>query len=319
MKRTGEQKFYIKSNNLHLLSILDDNYYMELGVVALSTIDRLINHQVLELSNLIYDDILNTGIGKITDDSSNDADYQLNYLLSLRQKRSSNKFFLTCGTIIYYDNLGNQKYAPVVLIPIEIDYRNGKVISAGSPMTNRLLLKKLSTTFRDTKEEQNRFIDYYSSVILTNIGQIDKYMEALGNETGYNYSPCNYLTVCNVEYYDFTINNDYFNVERSVYEVSSEEVIKDYFKEVRAILPTNMDQKYVILKALHGDSFTVDGRLGSGKTYTILNIIVDAIFKGKKVLYVDQDLDNVWDLEKNLKFLGLDSYIYNLTKSLARQ
>lgn len=316
MKRTGEQKFYIKSNNLHLLSILDDNYYMELGVVALSKIDRLINHQVLELSNLIYDDILNTGIGKITDDSSNDADYQLNYLLSLRQKRSSNKFFLTCGTIIYYDNLGNQKYAPVVLIPIEIDYRNGKVISAGSPMTNRLLLKKLSTTFRDTKEEQNRFIDYYSSVILTNIGQIDKYMEALGNETGYNYSPCNYLTVCNVEYYDFTINNDYFNVERSVYEVSSEEVIKDYFKEVRAILPTNMDQKYVILKALHGDSFTVDGRLGSGKTYTILNIIVDAIFKGKKVLYVDQDLDNVWDLEKNLKFLGLDSYIYNLTKSL---
>ena len=77
-----------------------------------------------------------------------------------------------------------------------------------------------------------------------------------------------------------------------------------------------MDQKYVILKSLHGDNFTVDGRLGSGKTYTILNIIVDAIFKGKKILYVDQDLDNVWDLEKNLKFVGLDSYIYNLTKSL---
>ncbi len=316
MKRIGEQKFYIKSNNLHLLSILDDNYYMELGVVDLTTIDKLINHQVLELSNLIYDDILNTGIGKITDDSVNDANYQLNYLLSLRQKRSSNKFFLTCGTIIYYDNLGNQKYAPVVLIPIEIDYRNGKVISAGSPMTNRLLLKKLSTVLRDTKEEQNRFIDSYSNVVLTNIGQIDKYMEALGNETNYAYSPCNYLTVCNVEYYDFTLNNNYFNVERSVYEVSSEDVIREYFKEVRAILPTNMDQKYVILKALHGDNFTVDGRLGSGKTYTILNIIVDGIFKGKKILYVDQDLDNVWDLEKNLKFVGLDSYIYNLTKSL---
>lgn len=315
MKRTGEQKFYIKSDNLHLLSILDDNYYMELGVVAIELVDRLIKHQVLDLSSLIYYDLLNEGIGKISDDE-NDVNYQLNYLLSLRQKRSSNKFFLTCGTIKYYDSLENQKYAPVVLIPIEIDYKNGRVISAGMPMTNRLLLKKLSTIIKDTKEEQNRFIDNYTNVILTSIGQIDKYMESLANEVEYQFSPSNYLTVCNVEYYDFTLDNNYFNVERSIYETPSKDIISEYFSEVKAILPTNMDQKYVILKTVHGDNFTVDGRLGSGKTYTILNIVADGIAKGKKILYVDQDLDNVWDLEKNLRFLGLDSHVYNLTKSL---
>lgn len=315
MKRTGEQKFYIKSDNIHLLSILDDNYYMELGVVSIQLIDKLINHQVLDLSSLIYYDILNEGIGKISDDE-NDVNYQLNYLLSLRQKRSSNKFFLTCGTIKYYDNLKNQKYAPVVLIPIEIDYKNGKVISAGMPMTNRLLLKRLSTIIKDTKEEQNRFIDNYTNVLLNNIGMIDKYMESLAGDVHCQFSPSNYLTVCNVEYYDFTLENNYFNVERSIYETPSKDIINEYFKEVKAILPTNMDQKYVILKTIHGDNFTVDGRLGSGKTYSILNIIADGIYKNKKILYVDQDLDNVWDLEKNLKFLGLDSHVYNLTKSL---
>lgn len=315
MKRLGEQKFYIKSDNLHLLSILDDNYYMELGVIAIELIDKLINHQVLDLSNLIYYDLLNEGIGKISDDE-NDVNYQLNYLLSLRQKRSSNKFFLTCGTIKYYDSLENQKYAPVVLIPIEIDYKNGRVINAGSPMTNRLLLKKLSTIIKDNKDEQNRFIDNFSNPILTNIGQIDKYMESLADELGFKFSPCNYLTVCNVEYYDFALNNNYFNVERSIYETPSHEILNEYFNEIKAILPTNMDQKYVILKTMHGDNFTVDGRLGSGKTYTILNIMADAIDKDKKILYVDQDLDNVWDIEKNLKFLGLDSHVYNLTKSL---
>lgn len=316
MKRIGEQKFYIQSSNSHLLNILDDNYYMELGVVNLSTLNKLINHQSLDISQLIYYELLNTGIGQITNNQSSDIYYQLNYLLSLRQKSSSNKFFLTCGTIAYYDELGVEKYAPLVLIPVEIDYKNGRVSSTSTPMPNRLLLKLLATKFKSSTEEQNKFIETYGNITLSNIGQIDKLMLDLSNETGYKYSPSNYLTVCKVEYYDFNLNNDFFNVERSIYETSSDEIIKQYFKKVNSILPTNIDQKYVILKASQGDTFAVDGRLGSGKTYTILNILADAIKKNKKVLYVNQDLDNVWDVEKNLRFLELGQYVYNLTKSL---
>ena len=101
-----------------------------------------------------------------------------------------------------------------------------------------------------------------------------------------------------------------------MYETESETVIKNYFTKVKAILPTNIDQKYTIIKAAMGENFAVDGKLGSGKTYTILNIIADFITKGKKILYVNQDLDNVWDLEKNLRFLDLEHYVLNLTKSL---
>lgn len=316
MKRAGEQKLYVQSTNTHLLNILEDSYYMELGVVSISVISKLLNNQVLELSQLIYYEILNSGIGQITNNATSDIYYQLNYLLSLRQKSSSNKFFLTCGTLIHYDDFDNELYAPVVLIPIEIDYKNGRVTCAGQPIANRLLVKLLSTKCRNEKEEQNKFYEYYTSLPLNNVGAIDKIMLELANESKTKYSPVNYLTVCKVEYSDFVVSNNFFNTERSMYESSSEEIIKSYFTNVNAILPTNIEQKYAILKATSGDNFAIDGRLGAGKTYTILNIIADFLSKGKTVLYVNQDLDNVWDLEKNLKFLDLEHYVYNLTKSL---
>lgn len=316
MKRTGERNFYIQSSNTHLVNILEDNYYMELGVVSLKTINKLLSRQVIDLSQLIYFEILNSGIGTITKDLASDVNFQLNYLLSLRQKSSSNKFFLTCGMMRYIDELGCERYAPIVLIPIEIDYQNVRIVCSSSPLPNRLLIKKIATLIKETAEEQNRFIDVNMANTFATIGQIDKYCEELAKEANLKFSPSNFLTVCKVEYYDFAISNSFFTPERSVYETTSGDIIHNYFRDIKAILPTNIDQKHVILKVDHGDNFAVDGRLGSGKTYTILNIIADQIQKGKKILYVNQDLDNIWDLEKNLRFLKIDHYAYNLTKNL---
>lgn len=316
MKRTGERNFYIQSSNTHLVNILEDNYYMELGVVSLKTINKLLARQVIDLAQLIYFEILNSGVGAITNDFVSDVNFQLNYLLSLRQKSSSNKFFLTCGMMRYIDELGCERYAPIVLIPIEIDYQNARIVCSSSPLPNRLLLKKISTLIKETPEDQNRFVDTNMANTFTTIGQIDKYCEELAKEANLKFSPSNFLTVCKVEYYDFAISSSFFTPERSVYETTSQEIIHNYFRDIKAILPTNIDQKHVILKVDHGDNFAVDGRLGSGKTYTILNIIADQILKGKKILYVNQDLDNIWDLEKNLRFLKIDHYAYNLTKNL---
>ena len=53
----------------------------------------------------------------------------------------------------------------------------------------------------------------------------------------------------------------------------------------------------MILKAHNGENMVVDGKLASGKTSTALNIIGDKIYDGKRVLYVNQDLDNISDSE----------------------
>lgn len=316
MKRIGEPNYYIRSNNSHLLDILDDNYYIELGTIDMDVLNKLLKFQLLDINQIINYELLNIGIGKITNDYENDAYYQLNYLISLRQKSSSSKFFLTCETITYIDDFGCEKFAPLVLIPLEIDYQGGKVVISSSPIANRQLIKYLAKKFRDTNEDQNRFLDYYMNLPLNNVNQFDRFMLELVGETKCKYSPSCYITVCDVEYQDFAINNDYFNIERSIYETTDIEIIEQYFKNIHAVLPTNIDQKYAILKVSRGENLAIDGRLGTGKTYTILNILSDAISKGKKVLYVNQDLDNIWDVERNLKFLNLGQYIYNLTKNL---
>ena len=61
--------------------------------LLLPIVNKLINHASLELSQLIYYELASTGIGQISNSPSGDIEYQLNYLLSLRQKSSSNKFF----------------------------------------------------------------------------------------------------------------------------------------------------------------------------------------------------------------------------------
>ncbi|MDY4052850.1 MAG: hypothetical protein SOY80_05860 [Bacilli bacterium] len=316
MKRFTEQNYYIRTINTHLVNLLEENYYIELGVVDMDILTKIIDGENLDISEILNYDLLNTGIGQISKDLDSEVNYQLNYLLSLRQKSSTNKFFLTSGTLTYLDDNGCEKYAPIVLIPIEIDYISRKIVASGNPISNRRLIKLLALKNRDTQEEQNRFLETHTNVTFNNIRQIDNYMVTLATDVNCTYSPSCYLTVCEVEYYDFTINNDFFVTERSRYETSDIEIIKNYFENVCSILPTNIDQKYIILKVLQGDNFVVDGRLGSGKTHTILNILANCIKNNKKVLYINQDLDNILDVEKNLKYLGLGQSIYNLTKSI---
>jgi len=316
MRRFNEQNYYIRSVNTHLVNLLDENYYIELGVVDMNILSRLILGERLDMSELIYDDLLTSGIGKISKDASHEVDYQLHYLLNLRQKSSTNKFFLTTGTIVYLDNFGCEKYAPIVLIPIEIDYITKSIVASGAPISNIKLIKKLAIETKNNKEDQDKFEEMYTNVSLNSVGQIDNFMVSLANEANCSYSPTCYLTVCDVEYRDFVVGDDFFVTERSLYETTDLEITKVYFEKTHSILPTNIDQKYIILKAMQGESFGVDGRLGSGKTHTILNIIANAIRDNKKVLYVNQDLDNILDVEKNFKCLGLDNFIFNLSKSI---
>ena len=48
-----------------------------------------------------------------------------------------------------------------------------------------------------------------------------------------------------------------------------------------------------VAKAVNGEKFIVNGKLGSGKTYTALNIIADRLAKNKRILYINQDIDSI--------------------------
>ena len=316
IKGKNEKKYYIQSKNTHLMNILEKDYYVELGVIDIDILERLLDGEKIEFSKLVNINLLSEGIGKITGDIENDLYYQLNYLINLRLKNSTCKFVLTCGTVKYFDEDKCEKYAPIVLIPFDFDYRNFEVILSSDPIINPRLLRYLSTNVEVLKNDSKKFKDVYNNAKLSNVSDIDKICYNIANDLKSTIDPTNYLTIVHVEYPDISLEKDQMSIENSINEMTEEVLFKRFFNEVKPIFPTNLTQKYILLKANEKDNFSVDGKLGCGKTYTIMNMIADAISKDKTVLYVNQDADNIYDLEKNFTYLGLSEYTYNLTKNL---
>ncbi len=303
MKMLKENSYRLMSSNKHLLNILEENYFIELGVVNIHLLGKLLAGQVLDLNDFLDSQITPDGIGKITDSPESDASFQIIYLLHLRQRSSSYKLFLTCGVIRYLDEQNQEIYAPVILIPIEIDIESKKIVKTSDAFVNYLLVRRLTS--------ENAPISINSDNITT-VDQVDRIGMDLAKKTNTHYSLENYITFGKIEYKDFTISRDFFDTNRSIYDLKPHELYKEYFANITSIIPTNIYQKHILLRARQGANFGVEGKLGSGKTHTIMNIITDFLARGKRVLYVNHDIDNIWDVERNFKMIGLSGFVFNL-------
>lgn len=344
MNTKNEKKYRIRHKNIHLMNVLEEDYYIDIGVIDFKVLNQILKKEQISLYDIINMDILSEGIGKITGDPISDIYYQLNYLINLRFKNSTSKFLLTCGCIKYIDDLKCEKYAPIVLIPFNFDYRHRQIVASNGAIINtqiieflakqkakvvalnevELLLETGEITENnkqkelDKKIEQytNQYVNTYKKHPINSSNDIDKLCLDLAKSFNTTIDPNNYFTVAFVKYNDFTTVDGYMSIESSINEMSEQDIVQKYFKTIKGIMPTNIDQKYALLKAADGDKFVVEGKLGSGKSYTIINMIADSIAKKKHVLYVNQDLDNIFDLNKNLNYLGLGNYVYNLTQNL---
>ena len=311
--RYNNKKFHIRSTNLHLLDILEDNYYMELGAVNLNLMNQLLEKKPIKLADFIYYDILNSGVGKITTDAISDIHYQINYLQNMRQRSSTSYFFLTCGVIKYYNVKKEEKFAPIILIPVELNYQTLEIICSSEPIINRVLFRQLVRDRGFNIDDETKYLDNLQQLKLNSVYAIDKACINISKDLNCDYDVTNYLTICSVTYQEFKYDRQRYMTDRSINETNHSDIANQYFSKFKGILPTNAIQKYVCLKAQAGNNFCVDGRLGSGKTHTIINIIGDVVSRDKKVLYINQDLDQTWEVEKKLRELGLGPYIKSLT------
>lgn len=339
MKLKNDRNYNYQSRNIHFQNILEKSYYIELGSIDMKVMNRFLKGEKIRLQEMVDLNLLSEGIGTITGDIGNDLYYQLNYLINLRLKNSTFKFILTAGSVRYCEADRCEKYAPLVLIPFDYDYHHFEIIKTASASINPILLKHIATiaTQREESnknkafeknesyrkelekkknEEKKKITDDLTSRKLNTIGDIDKLGLEVAKILSTTVEPTNYLTIAFVEYPDITLNHIEMTTQKSIYEMTEHQLANKYFAEIKGVLPSNADQKYICLKANNGENFSVDGRLGSGKTYAIINIIADQIAKGKKILYANQDLDNIFDVLKNLTYLGLQDYVYNLTQNI---
>ena len=57
MKSYRKTNFRIQQRNQHLINILEENYYIELGTIDIPVMDKLLHGNVIDLKEVIYKDI----------------------------------------------------------------------------------------------------------------------------------------------------------------------------------------------------------------------------------------------------------------------
>lgn len=101
----------------------------------------------------------------------------------------------------------------------------------------------------------------------------------------------------------------------------SEESIENYeiMERFAAPCPYDSTQLRAILECGAGNSFILDGPPGTGKSQTIVNMIVNAFYNRKTVLFVAQKQAALDVVRKRLRKLGLDRFVLELYSNKANK
>ena len=89
----------------------------------------------------------------------------------------------------------------------------------------------------------------------------------------------------------------------------------------RLAIPTSIDssQLSAVYAASEGESFVLHGPPGTGKSQTITNMIANALYHGKSVLFVAEKMAALSVVQNRLKTIGLDPFCLELHSNKAQK
>ncbi len=263
--------------------------------------------------------------------------------LRLAAKRSidengANPLYLAAGALKWIDEEKKKEhFAPILLIPCEIVPPVNSVVATGEEAVfNLTLLEMLRENFGitipgfDELPEKNGHTDV--RLIFNTV------RKAVMDKKGWDVEPLVFLG--NFTFNKFVIWNDLHTghetfdanpvvssfkagVLDSKVEPISETAddIDETCPPQRILLPIEADSSQIkaIRDALDGRTFVMQGPPGTGKSQTITNIIANALYYGKRVLFVSEKKAALEVVQKRLDAIGLSPYCLELHSNKARK
>ena len=272
MPKDKKNSAKISITNDHLSDIFSKNLYLELGSIEYDPFHDLLNKKLVDFKELSYFDITNKGIGSMKC-SSDELSYMLPFLNfnNLVNKNKSYQLVITYGLLLRRNGY-KENFTPIILIPVKMYCEDGTILFQ---MVNKPLVNPY---IRGEK--------------------VPKRFDFLNNHTA-NVRSESYLTVINVLEPEINLHHELFKLDGKPgskvvdrYSVTNE---NDYYN----ITPLDKTQRNALAMASNGNSFSITGHEGTGKTTVLANIAADAIKKGKRVLYIsnnDNTLQKVYDI-----------------------
>lgn len=259
------------------------------------------------------------------------------------EENGANTLYLALGLLRWYENPLSQKprYAPVLLVPVELVRRSASSgyvlrIRDEDTMLNITLLELLRQMFDitigglDPLPKDASGID--TSLVFNTIRT--KIMEQK------NWDVVEQAVLGNFSFNKFIMWNDIHThsdilaespivsslmsgvVDPTInVEINETDDLDKKFRAGDLLLPISADSSQIeaITAALSGKSFILHGPPGTGKSQTITNIIANALYRGKKVLFVAEKMAALEVVQNRLNSIGLGPFCLELHSNKAKK
>ena len=246
--------------------------------------------------------------------------------------------FLVLGVLRWYENdrIETPREAPLLLLPVDMVRKSGQnyVLRARDeePILNITLIELLAQQFRidlSAAHEPVLLRDTNGTLAARRILEI--VAEAVGGMPRWQVLP---LTELGIFYFNkFVMWND---IHQGAGRLAESEVVRSLMEgrvaltdigemaDARAIdktarpeefaIPMDVDssQMEAVVESGRGKSFILYGPPGTGKSQTITNMIANALYHGKRVLFVAEKMAALSVVQKRLEKIGIGAFCLEL-------
>ncbi len=247
------------------------------------------------------------------------------------EENGANSLYLVLGLLRWYENPRSQqpRYAPVILLPVEIVRRMGSKsytlrLRDEEPQINVTLLEKMKQDFGINVSGLDPLPMDDKGVDLRRVFTVLR--KALMGQDRWDVLESAYLGIFSFSQFvmwsdlrhraDALLSN---KIVRSLIDGklcwdAKPMVIGDRVPEDSTLLPMPADasQLFAIQAACKGESFVLHGPPGTGKSQTITSLIANALAQGKSVLFVAEKKAALEVVQKRLAGIGVDPFCLEL-------
>lgn len=260
---------------------------------------------------------------------------------SSMEENGANTLFLALGLLKWYETPSSERprYAPILLLPVEIVRKSaakGYVIRSREEevMMNITLLEMLRQDFGINIGGLEILPKDDSGVDVKLV--FNTVRKGIMNQRRWNVEEQAILGIFSfskfIMWNDIHNNADKLCKNKIVKSLISgiiewepgEEVgfnLDKDFKPADIALPISADsfQMEAVCNARTGNSFILHGPPGTGKSQTITNIIADALYSGKKVLFVAEKMAALSVVQKRLSEIGIAPFCLELHSNKSKK
>ncbi|MCQ2135586.1 MAG: DUF4011 domain-containing protein [Bacteroidales bacterium] len=257
---------------------------------------------------------------------------------STMEESGANTLFLSIGALRWYDEEGKGPYvAPVLLYPVEFSGLKNTLVETGEePIINMTLMEMLRQRFSlnipglDPLPQKDGQVDVRKVLNTLRL--------AVRDRGGWDVDEL--MFVGNFMFGKFIIWNDIHTHSQMLREsplvssfidnrlhvrdigaIAQDEDLDKVCPSASVLTPIGADssQLKAIAEAVGGRSFVMHGPPGTGKSQTITNIIANALYHGKRVLFVSEKKAALEVVQSRLESLGLDPFCLELHSNKTRK